>query len=112
MSKRRPTTRSLAYASVRFICPRGHHLPSRAWRTDLPTWSSSAPPTAPSYRLTSGLVRVDSPDGGTKLRMECPKCTATGRPVDLQVTWERVRALLDEVHADERRGVADLQIGG
>lgn len=113
MSQRRRKDAAKAYGALRLVCPAGHHLKPRILRIDPPLSVAEVyPAPEPRYALNPGIDRVDAPDGRTKLKTSCAKCRAAGRNPDLQLSWERIRPLLDEVHADPTRGVVDFRIGG
>lgn len=101
MSRRRTTNADFTYVGVRLMCPSGHPLGLVVKQRG-------------RYLLTGDLVRVDAPDGRSKLKGTCRKCLKAGRTLDLQAGWdERVRLLLDRLEADPTVvGVSDLTIGG
>lgn len=100
MSRRRTSDAHYVFSGVRLLCPDGHPLGMAAKQRG-------------RYMLEPGLIRVDSPDGRTKIKARCSRCEARGVTRDLQASWEgKLMPMLDAMEPDPSAGVSDYRIGG
>lgn len=93
-----PATVLHDYRAVRFVCPSGHTLAPTALLDDDGAHIYGMDPEAAQW--------LDTPAGG-KLAMRCSSCESAGRRLDLQASWPKVLALLDD-----ERGMSTYVLGG
>lgn len=49
--------------------------------------------------LEEGIVRIDGPQGETKLLVICTTCRGAGAPFEHQVRWDRLLAEFEEMES-------------
>ena len=99
MSKRAQTHH--AFGRLHLVCPDGHRI---GWVLKQPTGG---------YHASPELIRIDGPDGTTKLKARCRKCEENDVHRDLQASWEHnLMPKLDELEKDPTRAATSLTIGG
>ena len=96
MSRKRRPAEEVSHpdGAVRFLCPRGHRL-GMAWLVD-----------GGGYHLSRGRIEGDT------VQFTCARCTDAGDRRDLQASWPKVRARLDDLQRDQFAGVGEYHIGG
>jgi len=100
MSRRQPQRENtdFRYGGVRLKCPAEHVLGRVILQRG-------------NYGLERGLVWVEGPNGKTKIKARCELCAENGRHLDLQVSWAKIKRLVD-ANAADGIGVSDHIIGG
>lgn len=94
---RQRNTTDQVFALVRLVCPAGHV-------------AAQVLKQHGRYSLFPGAVFVESP-GGEKIKCTCRECGEAGLHRDVQASWPKVRALLDEIEPDHSRGVVEYRVG-
>jgi hypothetical protein len=100
MSRRKPQRENVdfRYGGVRLKCSSEHVLGRAILQRG-------------EYSLERGLVRVEGPNGETKIKARCELCAENDRHPDLQVSWAKIKTVID-ANAANGGGVSDYIIGG
>jgi hypothetical protein len=100
VSRRKPQRENVEfrYGGARLKCPSEHVLGLAILQRG-------------DYGLEHNLVRVEGPNGETKIKARCQQCAEHGRHPDLQVSWAKIKTVID-ANAANGIGVSDYIIGG
>jgi hypothetical protein len=86
------------YGALQLQCPSGHILGMALVQNG-------------RYHLEGNPEELEH-EGGVKYRWTCERCLKTNRKPDLQASWAKLRARLEELDKDRTVGVVKYTIGG